>query len=100
MEALGVLAAGLAVYFGSAYFLSFFCFVMSPIPLVVFLVYPTMKRFTPLAHFGVGLGLAMGPLGGWFAVSPSFDRHALPGTPLALHAALGRGVRYHLRDAG
>jgi 4-hydroxybenzoate polyprenyltransferase len=73
VEALGVLLAGLAVYFGSAYFLSFFCFVMSPIPLVVFLVYPTMKRFTPLAHFGVGLGLAMGPLGGWFAVSPSFS---------------------------
>ncbi|MBK7257909.1 MAG: UbiA family prenyltransferase [Ignavibacteriae bacterium] len=73
VEALGVLVAGLALYFGSAYALSFFCFVMSPIPLMVFIVYPTMKRFTPLAHFGVGLGLAMGPLGGWFAVSPSFD---------------------------
>jgi 4-hydroxybenzoate polyprenyltransferase len=78
IEALGVLGAGLAVYFGSAYFLSFFCFVMSPIPLVVFLVYPTMKRFTPLAHFGVGLGLAMGPLGGWFAVSPSFSDMLCP----------------------
>ena len=73
VEALGVLVAGLALYFGSAYALSFFCFVMSPIPLMVFIVYPTMKRFTPMAHFGVGLGLAMGPLGGWFAVSPSFD---------------------------
>ena len=72
-EALGVLSAGLALYFGSAYLLSFFCFVLSPIPLIVFLVYPTMKRFTPLAHFGVGMGLAMGPLGGWFAVSPSTD---------------------------
>lgn len=72
-EALGVLVAGLAVYFGAAYALSFFCFMMSPIPLVIFIVYPTMKRFTPMAHFGVGLGLAMGPLGGWFAVSPSFD---------------------------
>jgi len=72
-EASGVLSAGLALYFGSAYLLSFFCFVLSPIPLIVFLVYPTMKRFTPLAHFGVGMGLAMGPLGGWFAVSPSTD---------------------------
>ena len=72
-EALGVLSAGLALYFGSAYLLSFFCFMLSPIPLIVFLVYPTMKRFTPLAHFGVGMGLAMGPLGGWFAVSPSTD---------------------------
>lgn len=72
-EALWVLFAGLALYFGSAYLLSFFCFVLSPIPLIVFLVYPTMKRFTPLAHFGVGMGLAMGPMGGWFAVSPSLD---------------------------
>lgn len=78
VEALGVLIAGLAVYFASAYFLSFFCFVMSPIPLAVFIVYPTMKRFTPLAHFGVGMGLAMGPLGGWFAVSPSFDAIVTP----------------------
>jgi 4-hydroxybenzoate polyprenyltransferase len=71
-EALGVALAGLALYFGSAYLLSDFCLALSPVPLVVFVVYPWMKRFTPLAHFGVGLGLAMGPLGGWFAVSPSF----------------------------
>jgi 4-hydroxybenzoate polyprenyltransferase len=51
---------------------------MSPIPLIIFVVYPSMKRYTPLAHFGVGLGLAMGPLGGWFAVSPSFDNLAPP----------------------
>jgi 4-hydroxybenzoate polyprenyltransferase len=77
-EAAGVLSAGLALYFGSAYLLSVFCLLMSPIPLLVFVVYPTMKRYTPMAHFGVGLGLAMGPLGGWFAVSPSFDRLLTP----------------------
>jgi 4-hydroxybenzoate polyprenyltransferase len=87
IEALGVLVAGLAIYFCSAYFLSFFCFVMSPIPLMVFIVYPTMKRFTPMAHFGVGLGLAMGPLGGWFAVSPSFD-NIVPPTLLSLFTML------------
>lgn len=77
-EALGVLFAGLALYAGSAYLISDFCFLMSPVPLAVFVIYPTMKRFTPIAHFGVGMGLAMGPLGGWFAVSPSFDRLLAP----------------------
>lgn len=72
-EASWVMVAGLALYFGSAYFISEFCFYMSPIPLAVFIIYPTMKRYTPLAHFGVGMGLAMGPLGGWFAISPSFE---------------------------
>jgi len=77
-EALLVAAAGLALYFGSAYLISDFCFRLSLIPLVVFVIYPTMKRYTPLAHFGVGLGLAMGPLGGWFAVSPSWENLLTP----------------------
>ncbi|MGE5316083.1 MAG: UbiA-like polyprenyltransferase [Acidobacteriota bacterium] len=66
-----VLVSGFALYLASAWFISPFCFYLSPIPLVVFVVYPYLKRFTPLAHFGVGMGLAMGPLGGWFAVTGS-----------------------------
>jgi 4-hydroxybenzoate polyprenyltransferase len=77
-EASWVMISGLALYFGSAYLISDFCFFMSPIPLTVFMIYPTMKRYTPLAHFGVGLGLAMGPLGGWFAISPSFENLLAP----------------------
>ena len=72
-EASWVLFTGLVLYFGSAFLISNFCFALSPIPLLIFIVYPTMKYYTPLAHFGVGLGLAMGPLGGWFAVHGSFD---------------------------
>ncbi len=82
-EAIGVMGAGIALYLGSAYLLSPFCLLMSPIPLAVFIFYPFMKRYTPIAHFGVGLGLAMGPLGGWFAVSPSFE-NLLPPLLLAL----------------
>ena len=78
-EAISVLVAGIVLYFGSAYLISDFCFFLSPIPLAIFILYPTMKRYTILAHFGVGLGLAMGPLGGWFAVSPSFDGLLAPG---------------------
>lgn len=71
-EALGVLAAGGILYFGAAALISSFCLALSPIPLVIFAGYPFMKRFTVLAHFGVGLGMSMAPLGGWFAASPSF----------------------------
>ncbi len=71
-EASWVLFTGLVLYFGSSFLISMFCFTLSPIPLLIFIVYPTMKYYTPLAHFGVGLGLAMGPLGGWFAVQGSF----------------------------
>src|SRR5438105_15651019 len=47
------------------------CLYFSPLPLAVFMIYPYMKRFTPLAHFGVGLADAMAPMGGWVAVTQS-----------------------------
>lgn len=72
-EASVVLTTGLILYFMSAVMISTFCLVISPIPLIIFVLYPYMKRFTILAHFGVGLGMAMAPLGGWFAASPSFE---------------------------
>jgi len=82
-EAIGVLLIGIALYLGSAALISTFCLVLSPLPLLVFTIYPYMKRFTALAHFGVGLGLAMAPLGGWFAVQQSFE-NMLPGVLLSL----------------
>jgi 4-hydroxybenzoate polyprenyltransferase len=82
-EAFGVLAVGGILYFGSAVFISVFCLMLSPIPLLIFVVYPYMKRFTTLAHFGVGLGMSMAPLGGYFAASPSFD-HITPAVLLCL----------------
>jgi len=82
-DAIIVLAVGVAVYLGSAAFISPFCLLLSPLPLVIFALYPYMKRFTVFAHFGVGLGLAMAPLGGWFAVQQSFE-DILPGLLLSV----------------
>jgi 4-hydroxybenzoate polyprenyltransferase len=81
-EALFVLAVGMILYLGAAALISSFCLALSPLPLVIFTIYPYMKRFTVLAHFGVGLGLAMAPLGGWFAVQRSFE-NILPGALLS-----------------
>lgn len=75
--------AGLVVYFVAAYLICDFVLLLSPIPLVVFIVYPLMKRFTPLCHFGVGLGLALAPLGGWVAVTCSF-KGIFPGVVLSV----------------
>jgi 4-hydroxybenzoate polyprenyltransferase len=82
-EAIAVLAGGSVLYLVSAALISTFCLALSPIPLVIFSVYPYLKRFTVLSHFGVGLGMAMAPLGGWFAVSPSFEQ-ILPAVLLCL----------------
>ena len=50
---------------------------------MIFTIYPYMKRFTALAHFGVGLGMSMAPLGGYFAASPTFD-NLLPAVLLCI----------------
>lgn len=86
-DALMILAGGIAVYLLSAALISTFCLMIAPIPLAIFVAYPYMKRFTPLAHFGVGLGLAMAPLGGWFAVQQSLE-NAGPAILLTLFTVL------------
>ena len=100
VEALVVLLLGLTLYFLAAYAISSFTLLLSPIPLIIFVGYPYMKRFTRLAHFGVGLGLAMAPLGGWFAVKQSFD-DLLPGALLSTFTLLwvsGFDIIYAILD--
>lgn len=72
-DAVAILIGGIGLYLISAALISTFCLMIAPIPLAIFVAYPYMKRYTPLAHFGVGLGLAMAPLGGWFAVQQSIE---------------------------
>ncbi len=87
LEAMAVLVFGLILYFGSAELIGRFCLIWSPLPLAVFVFYPYMKRFTPLAHFGVGLGLAMAPLAGWVAVTQSLS-NLIPGFILGFFTLL------------
>lgn len=69
LEAWGVALAGLALYLVSCLALPPLCLLLSPIPVAVFVGYPYLKRFTPLAHFGIGGALALAPLGAWVAVT-------------------------------
>lgn len=82
-EAWALTAAGALVYAAAAWWISPVCLALAPLPLAVFVLYPYLKRWTPLCHLGVGLGLAMAPLGGWFAVRLDF---ADVGPPLLLAA--------------
>jgi len=82
-QALAILGVALVVYVLCAALLNSLCLALSPIPLVVFSIYPFMKRFTSLAHFGIGASLALGPLGAYFAVRPELS-NALPAILLSL----------------
>jgi 4-hydroxybenzoate polyprenyltransferase len=80
-EAWVLAMTGAAVYAVAAWAIAPICLALAPFPLAVFIGYPYLKRFTPWCHLGVGLGLAMAPLGGWFAARLSF---ADVGPPLLL----------------
>jgi 4-hydroxybenzoate polyprenyltransferase len=72
LEAWGVGVLGAVVYVWAAAQIAPICLYLSPVPLAIFLLYPYLKRFTALAHFGIGLADALAPLGGWLAVRQSF----------------------------
>jgi 4-hydroxybenzoate polyprenyltransferase len=71
-QAWAVAAAGLATFYAAVLQLPPLCLALSPIPLAIFVIYPLLKRFTPLAHFGVGAALAFGPIGASVAVRNAF----------------------------
>ena len=72
-EAWGLLAAAIAAYLLACWALDpagLLYLGLSPIPIVVFTAYPYAKRFTPLCHLGVGLGMSLAPLAGYAAAHP------------------------------
>ncbi len=49
------------------------CFTLSPVALAVILGYSYTKRFTPLCHLILGLGLSLAPIGAYLAVTGQFS---------------------------
>jgi 4-hydroxybenzoate polyprenyltransferase len=58
------------------FFINTLCFALSPVALAVVLGYSYTKRFTPLCHLILGLGLSLAPIGAYLAVTGAF--HWLP----------------------
>jgi 4-hydroxybenzoate polyprenyltransferase len=58
------------------FFINRLCFYLSPVALLIILGYSYTKRFTPLCHLVLGLGLALAPIGAYIALTEQF--HILP----------------------
>jgi 4-hydroxybenzoate polyprenyltransferase len=65
-----LISAGLFV--ATTWFINPICFYLSWVALAVVLGYSYTKRFTPLCHFVLGLGLALAPIGAYLAVTGKF----------------------------
>ncbi len=102
-EAYVIAALALAIYFVSAYLLNELAFLLSPIPAIVAYVYPYLKRFTCLSHYVLGLNLSFAPMGGWIAVTGTFDVFGDAMLPFLIGVAVmfwvaGFDIIYALQD--
>lgn len=61
-----------AAFIVTTYFINWMCFILAPVALLVILFYSYTKRFTPLCHLVLGLGLSLAPIGAYIAVTGQF----------------------------
>ena len=57
----------------TCWFINPICFFLSPVALFVVLFYSYTKRFTPLCHLVLGIGLSLAPIGAFLAVTGRFE---------------------------
>ncbi|MEU9403757.1 menaquinone biosynthesis prenyltransferase MqnP [Streptomyces sp. NPDC048242] len=67
----------LVVFLGSAALLNPLCLALAPVAVIPMVVYPYGKRFTNFPQAILGIAQAMGPVGGWLAISGTWSWDAL-----------------------
>ncbi|MCL5935103.1 MAG: putative 4-hydroxybenzoate polyprenyltransferase [Firmicutes bacterium] len=70
-----IIIASLGLLVFSAYSLNYLCLILSPIAVLLLVLYSYLKRFTYLCHIVLGSILGCAPVGGWIAMT---GRIALP----------------------
>jgi len=91
------LASALA-FVVTAFFINALCFYLSPIALLVILGYSYTKRFTPLCHLVLGLGLSLAPIGAYLAIDPHFVIEPILFSIAVLFWVSGFDIIYSLQD--
>lgn len=80
------------------FFINRICFYLSPIALAVVLGYSYTKRFTPLCHLILGLGLSLAPIGAYLAVTGQFDLLPILFSLAVIFWVSGFDIIYALQD--
>jgi 4-hydroxybenzoate polyprenyltransferase len=82
----------------STLFINKICFYLSPVALTVVLGYSYTKRFTPLCHLVLGLGLALAPIGAYLVVAGEFAMLPIYFSLAVLCWVSGFDIIYALQD--
>lgn len=103
----GIISANSALWFtiimslcfiATTWFINTICFALSPVALLVILGYSYTKRFTPLCHFVLGLGLSLAPIGAYLAVTGTFAVVPILFSLIVLFWVSGFDIIYALQD--
>lgn len=85
-------------FIACTYFINPICLYLSPVALFVILFYSYTKRFTPLCHLVLGLGLSLAPIGAYLAVIGKFDLLPILFSFTVLFWVSGFDIIYALQD--
>ena len=80
------------------FFINRLCFYLSPVALLVVLGYSYTKRFTPLCHLVLGLGLSLAPIGAYLAVTGQFSLLPILFSLAVIFWVSGFDIIYALQD--
>lgn len=87
-----------ALFVATTFFINEICFFLSPIALFVILFYSYTKRFTPLCHLVLGMGLSLAPIGAYLAVVGHFEMLPLLFSGIVFTWVSGFDILYALQD--
>lgn len=82
----------------TCYFINRICLILSPVALSVVLGYSYTKRFTPLCHLILGLGLSLAPIGAYLAVTGYFSILPILFSLTVIFWVSGFDIIYALQD--
>lgn len=103
----GIISPGNALYFvignvvlfmATTWFINLLCFFLSPVAIIVVLGYSYTKRFTPLCHLVLGVGLSLAPIGAFLAVTGYFSLLPVLLSVMVLCWVSGFDIIYSLQD--
>jgi len=86
------------LFIGCTFFINRLCFYLSPVALAVVLGYSYTKRFTPLCHLILGLGLSLAPIGAYLAVTGYFSLLPVIFSACVVFWVSGFDIIYALQD--
>jgi 4-hydroxybenzoate polyprenyltransferase len=97
-SALRFVVVNCLAFIGCTWFINPLCFGLSFVALSVVLGYSYTKRFTPLCHLVLGLGLSLAPIGAYLAVTGHFALLPLLFSFTVIFWVSGFDIIYALQD--